>query len=129
MVKVKTQPWSHRIKRYAVKAYHTTKDALGAIDDGVDETPVLFTDSESQYKLPIIEASPTTCSGLFGVVVPIPTFPFAKMVICGVASPFVLKLIVLFVLLYAIRPLYAEFGIEKSMLQLFVDAAPTKAIV
>jgi hypothetical protein len=35
MVKVKPQPWSHRIKRYAVKAYHTTKDVLGAIDDGV----------------------------------------------------------------------------------------------
>ena len=35
MVKVKPQPWSHRIKRYAVTAYHTTKDVLGAIDDGV----------------------------------------------------------------------------------------------
>ena len=35
MVKVKPQPWSHRIKRYAVKAYHTTRDVLGAIDDGV----------------------------------------------------------------------------------------------
>ena len=35
MVKVKPQPWSDRIKNYAVKAYQTTKDVLGAIDDGV----------------------------------------------------------------------------------------------
>ena len=57
----------------------------------VDEMPVLFTDIESQYKLPPTEASPTTVKGRDGVVVPMPKFPALFIVNLSVALPLVLE--------------------------------------
>ena len=69
------------------------KEITAPFDDigPVDEMPVLFTDIESQYKLPLTEASPTTVNGLVGVFVPMPTFPALFIVNLSVALPLVLK--------------------------------------
>ena len=56
-------------------------------------------------------------------------YPLDDMVMCGIAAAFAVKFNEFAALLYDTRPLYAEFGTETSILQLFVDAAPTKAIV
>ena len=34
-LKVRPQPFGNRVKKYLHKAYHTAKDVLGAIDEGV----------------------------------------------------------------------------------------------